>query len=193
MKKCTKCLLEKDESCFYSKLHKNGKRYLRALCKECYAKYSEKYYKTYHKTEKYKKARKEARHRWLSKKENRQRAYTLDKQSRERNITTSMLYMAKKRAKVKGIDFNITKEDLLVPEICPILEIPIKFGDKSCYFNSPTLDRIDVTKGYVKGNVRIISMLANSMKNAATIEQLYIFSKNIIKYINNDDIVRPSE
>ena len=43
--------------------------------------------------------------------------------------------------------------------------------------NSPSLDRIDSTKGYIKGNVMMMSILANRMKNNATPEQLVKFSK----------------
>lgn len=39
----------------------------------------------------------------------------------------------------------------------------------------------------------MISALANLMKNNATIEQLINFSKNIISYINGEDIVQTTE
>ena len=38
--------------------------------------------------------------------------------------------------------------------------------------NSPSLDRIRLELGYVKGNVRVISGRANLLKNDATIEEL---------------------
>ena len=43
--------------------------------------------------------------------------------------------------------------------------------------NSPSLDRIDPTKGYVKGNVMMMSALANRMKQDATLKQLNQFSR----------------
>ena len=46
--------------------------------------------------------------------------------------------------------------------------------------SSATVDRIDNSKGYIKGNVMVISRLANAMKNEASFEELEIFSKNII-------------
>lgn len=44
--------------------------------------------------------------------------------------------------------------------------------------NVASLDKIIPEKGYVKGNVQIISNLANRMKSSATQEQILTFSKN---------------
>ena len=92
---------------------------------------------------------------------------------------------AKARAEKYDYDFNIEESDIIVPEICPLLEIPIYCGDKDNYENSPSLDRIDNNKGYIKGNVWVISKKANSMKNSATREELNKFCKNVIRYSLN--------
>lgn len=70
----------------------------------------------------------------------------------------------KSRCLKKGIDFNIEASDLKVPKKCPVLNIPIIIGNDNKY-NSPTVDRIDNSKGYVKGNIWVISHSANSMKS----------------------------
>jgi hypothetical protein len=91
-------------------------------------------------------------------------------------------YRAKQNAAEHRRDFNLDIEDIVIPEKCPLLEIPISTnfsdGDKDCYYS---IDRIDSTKGYVKGNVQVISLLANTMKNKATNEQLITFAQNVLK------------
>ena len=66
------------------------------------------------------------------------------------------------------------------PKICPILEIELDWGKHGNQPNSPSFDRIDSTKGYIPGNVMIMSNLANKMKNNATPEQLVKFSKYML-------------
>jgi len=99
------------------------------------------------------------------------------KKHREQKLVTE----AKKRAFYKKLDFNITKEDIKIPEKCPVLLIPLIFGNKDGYENSPSLDRIDNSKGYIKGNIQIISKKANSMKNSGSPAELLLFAKWINK------------
>jgi len=89
---------------------------------------------------------------------------------------------AKYRAKKDGIDFDISIDDIIVPEYCPYLGIKLtaKKGNKHSDALM-SLDRIDSTKGYVKGNVEVISYKANRMKNNATKDELLVFAKNVIK------------
>lgn len=103
---------------------------------------------------------------------------------------------AKKRANDKNIPFNITVEDIIIPEICPLLNTPLIKGEHTRWKhpeNTISLDRIIPEKGYVKGNVRVISALANTMKNNATLEMLLNFSKNISTYMLGEDIVQTIE
>lgn len=90
---------------------------------------------------------------------------------------------AKTRARERGFDFNIDLDDIVIPDMCPVLDIPINVnkGRSGAYVNSPSLDRIDNNKGYIKGNVQVVSQLANAMKGAATPEQLLKFSDWIIR------------
>lgn len=90
-------------------------------------------------------------------------------------------------AKRRKIDFDLKFEDLELPTHCPILNIELKYIKENCgnYFNHATLDRIDNSKGYIKGNVIILSRLANVMKNEADFNQLELFALNIQTLINS--------
>jgi hypothetical protein len=90
-------------------------------------------------------------------------------------------YVARTRSRQKGIEFTITKEDIIIPEICPILETPLTKGD-GYLPNAMSLDRINNDKGYVPGNVRVISRRANLMKSSLTVDIL----EKLIKYIKNE-------
>ena len=94
------------------------------------------------------------------------------------NLEKYTLYQVRARAKKLGLPFDLTEEDIVIPPECPILGIPIfrNVGKNGPCANSPSLDRIDPSKGYVKGNVWIISQRANVMKNDATLEELERFA-----------------
>lgn len=89
-----------------------------------------------------------------------------------RNPDLRMLNSAKRAAKEKGLNFNLTVEDTQVPAWCPALGIKLvsKIGPRRN--NSPSLDRIVPSLGYVKGNVVVVSWLANRIKTDATTDQL---------------------
>ena len=95
-----------------------------------------------------------------------------------------ILQAAKARSKKDGIPFNLTIDDIEIPDKCPVFGIDIVLkepwstvqGDNIANYNSPSLDRIIPEKGYVKGNVWVISYRANTVKNNMSIkeiEQLY--------------------
>lgn len=76
---------------------------------------------------------------------------------------------AKMRAALKGLDFALTSDyiELITPDNCPVFNEPFLFvGNKVMKPFSASLDRLDSTKGYIPGNVVVISMKANSIKNA---------------------------
>ncbi len=95
------------------------------------------------------------------------------------------LNRVKKRAREIGVEFSIEEEDMRIPETCPLLGIPILRTAEHNSPNLPSLDRIDPSKGYVKGNVRVISFLANAMKRDATKEQLLAFAENLPGYLKS--------
>lgn len=100
----------------------------------------------------------------------------------KRDIRELLVERAKARARVKNIPFDITKDDIIIPETCPILGIPLyrNVGGKSHSPNSYSLDKINPLLGYVKGNIWVISYKANTMKNNATREELISFAKWVL-------------
>jgi hypothetical protein len=83
-----------------------------------------------------------------------------------------MFHAAKVRAKKLGIEFTITPADIIIPERCPALGIPLVVSSGGPNDGSPSLDRLRPERGYVPGNVFVISHLANRIKNKSTPEQL---------------------
>ena len=103
------------------------------------------------------------------------------------NVEKRLLTNAKARAKKDSLDFDLSVDDVLLPKICPYLKTQLSSG-KTKHFDRSTsysLDRIDPSKGYVKGNVEVISHLANAMKQNATKEQLLEFAYTIIERYGN--------
>lgn len=98
------------------------------------------------------------------------------------NRKNLLLWKSRERAQLEGIEHTISVEDITIPEKCPYLNIPLThtLGEGQLMSNS-SLDRIDNRKGYIPGNVQVISRLANTMKNSASLDQLIIFSKNVLK------------
>lgn len=103
----------------------------------------------------------------------------LQKQNPKRYTAQQMRGSAKKRAAALGVKYDLDSAyiEAIMPDICPVLRIPIKYGggEKSIY--SASLDRIYPDRGYVKGNVLVMSQLANLMKNEANPTHLIAFSK----------------
>ena len=91
---------------------------------------------------------------------------------------------AKRRAKSLNLEFNITKEDIIIPERCPILDIliDVRSGKGKAMPNSPSLDRVDNDKGYIKGNIRVISHRANTCKSDLSFQDIERLHKYIAPY-----------
>lgn len=100
------------------------------------------------------------------------------------NHAGCLLRSAKCRAFKKGIDFDIDITDIVIPDICPILGIQLKRSREKLSSGSATLDRIDNSLGYVKGNVWVISHKANLMKNNASKEELQAFANWVLNRSN---------
>ena len=109
----------------------------------------------------------------------------------KQNPKKKLLWAARRRAKDKGLDFNITEEDIIIPEYCPYLGIKLEHNARrgTDRANVLSLDRVNPKLGYVKGNIEVISHKANTMKNNATVSELISFSKQVMKRYLNDTVL----
>ena len=124
-------------------------------------------------------------------KNNRERKLASTKISYEKmrnNHVKRILSSAKRRAKNDRREFNIDSSDLYFPETCPYLGTEFEQRDtngklilQTCY----SIDRIDSSKGYIKGNVQILSVKANRMKSDASIADMIVFATNILRIYKN--------
>lgn len=98
------------------------------------------------------------------------------------NQNIRLFNSCKNNAKRKQVEFSITIEDIIIPKFCPYLGCKLtNISNNGRVWSNASIDRIDSTKGYVKGNVWVISDLANRMKQNATQEQLVLFAKGVLK------------
>lgn len=98
----------------------------------------------------------------------------------------NMLDRSKSRAKKKGFEHTISITDIHIPDICPLLGIPLFPGTNGKVGpNSPTLDRIDSSKGYTPDNIWVISYKANTIKSNATPGELFKIATRLIDFVEN--------
>jgi hypothetical protein len=97
--------------------------------------------------------------------------------SRRKHAARYLVGKAKARALARGILFDLVPEDITIPEICPILGIPVTLFEENNRDGSPSLDRLRPAQGYVKSNVWVISWRANVLKRDASPEELLAFAR----------------
>lgn len=176
-KHCSKCNTTKSiEDFALDKSHNDGHR---SLCKSCINKYMKSYTDINHpeinkkrKERYYKNRNKELR---KMKARRKLMGWKWDKTRREKhqkNPLPTMYQAAKTRAKRRNLPFSLCLKNLTLPLVCPALGIPLVPSSGAVSNNSPTIDRIDNSKGYTNDNVIIVSFKANTIKNMATIDDL---------------------
>lgn len=80
---------------------------------------------------------------------------------------------ARQRAAKRDLPFTIQPSDIIIPDRCPVLDIPLRRGSKRGGDNaSPSLDRIVPALGYVPDNIVVVSWKANRAKNNLTAKEL---------------------
>ena len=91
------------------------------------------------------------------------------------NPPKALVLSTRARAKKLSVPFDLVEKDIVIPSHCPILGIPLAHsrgngtGPKD---NSPSIDRIVPEKGYVRGNVVVVSFRANRIKSNATPDEI---------------------
>lgn len=104
-----------------------------------------------------------------------------NKKWREENRSHQRLYNlwnnCRYRARKGNFECTITIKDITIPDRCPILGIRLEQGFENSRDTSPSIDRIELDKGYTPDNIQVISNLANRMKNNATLEQCVLLGE----------------
>jgi hypothetical protein len=100
---------------------------------------------------------------------------------------THLCANARFRGRKRGIEATITPADVVWPSHCPVLGIALDYPERSgqrkdqkTQPNWPSLDRWDNTKGYVPGNVFVVSYRANTLKGAARPDEILKIAKYIM-------------
>lgn len=128
-------------------------------------------------------------------------AYMRDylRQRRVAKPSKALWERARKRARDRDLHFAILDTALVIPKRCPALGIPLILGARRSPY-SPSLDRVVPAKGYVPGNVRVISDRANRLKGRRTLSELYRLSESgpaplraeyalIAEYVNREQLL----
>jgi hypothetical protein len=151
VKTCPRCAVAKDVSAF----HRSARLGHQRVCKDCFVR----------------------QYQGLSPEEKVARV-TRNRQRRHADPLRAMLSGARNRATRLGVPFDITLADIPVPAECPVLGIPLRWSERRTDA-TPSLDRVDPKKGYVRGNVFVISWRANKIKTDATITEL----RAVLRYV----------
>jgi len=97
---------------------------------------------------------------------------------------------AKRRAKELGLPFLIQMEDVVIPEICPVLGIKMKLTARgSSRMEAPSLDRIIPALGYVPGNVCVISQGANRIKGNRSLDETRVIAEMLRRRLAETEAV----
>ena len=108
---------------------------------------------------------------------------------KEQNKLKYLLNSACQRAKNLNLPFDITLADLPKPQHCPVLGMELNYASTGLVDESPSIDRIIPSLGYVRNNIRIMSNLANRMKSSASEAQLKEFAIWVQNNVRSNAIV----
>lgn len=110
----------------------------------------------------------------------------LEKENKTSNIRGrfyNVFHSRKSKSLKTGREFTIQWEDIVIPTHCPVLGFELTY-DAEGRDQSPSLDRIDNSKGYIEGNVRVISSRANVLRKNGTLEEFEKIVEDLRKLKN---------
>lgn len=96
---------------------------------------------------------------------------------RKENREQHLVYALAASARHRGLEFALTSDDIVIPEQCPVLNIPLFFSEQKKTDNTPSVDRRDNDRGYTKDNIFVTSWRFNRLKSDATLEELVLIGK----------------
>ena len=117
--------------------------------------------------------------------------------SKERYVTEEgrtyrIINRCKSRAIKKNIEFNISFDKIkktVINGVCELTKLPFDFNStEKTQYNpySPSIDRIDNSKGYIDSNVRVVLSAVNTALNQYGEEQMLPILKAMIKAIEKN-------
>lgn len=116
---------------------------------------------------------------WIKANPERHKAALLARKLKPDYFARALLRKLGSRCRKSGLELGLTLEDIVVPSHCPVLGIPLikTIGKGTRTDNTPSIDRVDNSRGYVQDNIVIISWRANRLKSDATVDELRRISK----------------
>ena len=90
---------------------------------------------------------------------------------RRKHYVRYLLEQTRLRARRLSIPFDLVDADIVIPDRCPVLGMPLVIGTRGDTEASPSLDRFIPRLGYVRGNIAVISNRANRLKSDGSLAE----------------------
>ncbi len=102
--------------------------------------------------------------------------------AREKRPWEWPLINARGRSQKKGFAFDLTREwcEAKWTGTCALSGLPFSFGSQDHHPFSPSIDRIESSKGYTQDNCRFVLFAVNSFKGTGTDEQMLEIANALI-------------